>query len=167
MIKLVSKKTSELTLEKIKSICLLKKTHWKYNLKSQLTWFKNNILPPDIHNMLLIDNKLVGYTCLRVIKNNSYDKKKYLLFDTLIIKKEFRKKYFKKKSMSYLIMRLNDKVIKKSKKTSFLICKKELVKFYKKHKWFKISNRTRVKKNRIPMIFNYRKNDISFFINSI
>ena len=91
MIKLISKKTSKLSNKEIRSICLLKNTYWKYGINSQVTWFKKNVKSFDVHNMLLINKKLVGYTLLRVRKIKSHFISKYFLFDTLIIKKEFRK----------------------------------------------------------------------------
>ena len=83
MLKLISKKTSKLSNKEIRSICLLKNTHWKYGINYQLTWFKKNVKSFDIHNMLLINKELVGYTLLRVRKMKSHFISKYFLFDTL------------------------------------------------------------------------------------
>jgi len=58
----------------------------------------------------------------------------YLLFDTLVIRKNFRKK-----NLSYLMMLFNNNVIKCNKKVSFLICKNELVSFYKNFFWKKLN----------------------------
>jgi len=43
MLKLVSKFTKDLSVNNIKEICLLKDSQWKFGLKPQLNWFKNNI----------------------------------------------------------------------------------------------------------------------------
>ena len=61
---------------------------------------------------------------------------KYLLFDTLIVDKRFRGK-----KLSNLIMDFNNNIIKQSGFFSFLICKKELISFYKKFGWIKIKNK--------------------------
>ena len=167
MFKLISKKTSSLSTKQIKSICLLKETCWRNKLKSQILWFKKNIRPSDVHNMLLINDKLVGYTCLRKKKMNYPVNKKYFLFDTLIIRKEFRKKYFRKKFFSFYMMQFNSNIIKKNKSIAYLICKKNLAKFYKKYKWLKINKKKGIKKNRIAMIFNYKKKDIKIFLDFI
>ena len=53
--------------------------------------------------------------------------KKYLLFDTLVLDKKY-----KNKKLSNLIMYFDNEIIKQNKKLSFLICKKDLVDFYKK-----------------------------------
>ena len=136
MIKLISKKTSKLSNKEIRSICLLKNTYWKYGINSQVTWFKKNVKSFDVHNMLLINKKLVGYTLLRVRKMKSHFISKYFLFDTLIIKKEFRKT-----KLSNSIMNFNNSIIKKNKKISFLVCEKKLIKYYNKYGWVKLNKK--------------------------
>ena len=161
MLKLISKSTKELSAKNIKEICLLKDSQWKFGLKSQLNYFKNNIKPYDLHNCFYITSHLVGYTLLRRRRLEISNKKlNYLLFDALIIKKDFRKK-----KISSLMMLFNNNVIKEKKKISFLTCTNELLKFYEKFFWKKISN----KKFKIidhpfntnGMFFNYPKNLIS------
>ena len=135
--KLFSKKTHQLSDKEIYEICLLKDTHWKFGLKSQIKWFNENIKSSDIHNTLTINKKLVGYTLLRNRKVKTNLISNYLLFDTLIIKKEFRNK-----RLSNLLMDFNNKIIKKNKKISFLMCSDDLVNFYKKSNWTKINKNT-------------------------
>ena len=90
---ILSKKTYELSTNEINKICVLKNTHWKYGLKSQIAWFTINTKKNDIHNIFYFKSQVIGYTLLR---NRTYKintiSKKYLLFDTLILKKNFRKK---------------------------------------------------------------------------
>ena len=137
MITITSKSTEKLSKDEIKKICVLKDSYWKFGFKSQLNYFINNIKPDDLHNCFYINNQLIGYTLLRkrifYILNNKFN---YLLFDTLIIKKKFRKKNF-----STSLMFFNNSVIKENKQPSFLICNNELVNYYKKFKWNKISKR--------------------------
>ena len=129
---LISKKTNKLSKSEIKNICNIKNTNWKFGIKSQLSWFKKNVKKNDIHNLLFINKKLIGYTALR---NNTYFlnniKKKYLLFDTLILNKNSRKL-----KLSYLLMNFNNEIIKQYKKPSFLIAKKKQIKFYNKFGWY-------------------------------
>ena len=136
MLKLVSKSTKELTATNIREICHLKNSQWKFGLKSQLKWFKNNIKKHDIHNCAYLKDQLVGYTLLRkrtlMVSNKKIN---YLLFDSLVIKKKLRKK-----KLFYLIMLFNNAVIKKKKRISFLTCKNKLINFYKKFYWKKINN---------------------------
>ena len=49
-----------------------------------------NINPNDIHNIIYLNNKIVGYNCLRNMRLIQ-KRNKYLLFDTIIIKKVYRK----------------------------------------------------------------------------
>ena len=128
---LLSKKTKQLKKEQIYNICKLKNTHWNYGFKSNLMWFKKNVKSNDLHNLVYYNSKLIGYTLLRI---RTYylrkTKKKYFYFDTLIIDKRYRNN-----SVSYLLMKLNNQVIKKNNKISFLICSNNMIEFYKKFYW--------------------------------
>ena len=156
MIRLISKKTYRLSKEEIRSICLLKDTHWKFGLKLQLSFFKKNIKSFDIHNILAVNNKIIGYTLLRSRKMKTSLIKKYLLFDTLIIKKNHRNK-----KLSRLLMTFNNKIIKNNRKISFLMCNNNLVKFYKKNNWKRINKKNfRVVDHKFKgngMIFNAKQ----------
>jgi len=168
MIQLLSKKTSQLSKKEINSICLLKDTEWRFGIKSQLNWFNKNIKSLDVHNMLIIDNELVGYTLLRIRKVKSVSVTKYLLFDTLIISKKFRKK-----KLSNLIMIFNNEIIKQSNKLSFLICNDELIGYYQKYEWTKLNkNKFKIMDHQFNsngMIFNnYRKfKYLNFYMNKL
>ena len=131
--------SSKLTNNEIKQICLLKDKQWKSGLKSQLKWFKNNIKKIDLHSLFYIKSKLAGYTLLRKrtckienLKKNTH----YLLFDTLVIDKKYRGM-----NLSDLLMTFNNTIIKQSGFSSFLICSTDLVGFYKKNNWTKLSNK--------------------------
>ena len=134
--KLISKTTPLLSKKEIKNICILKNTQWKYGIKSQLNWYKKNIKKEDIHNLLFINSKLIGYTLLR--KRTCFVnkvKKKYLLFDTLVLDKKYRNK-----KLSNLIMYFDNEIIKQKKMLSFLTCNKSLIKFYKRFNWKLLNN---------------------------
>tara|TARA_B100001964_G_scaffold234181_1_gene292439 strand:+ start:331 stop:840 length:510 start_codon:yes stop_codon:yes gene_type:complete len=131
--------SSKLKDNQIKSICLLKDEQWKFGIKSQVKWYRKNIKKNDIHNLFYIKSKLVGYTLLRkrTCEIRSLNKRtNYLLFDTLIIDKKYRGK-----NLSNLLMSFNNTIINQSGYFSFLICKKELVSFYKKNKWIKLNDK--------------------------
>ncbi len=72
----------------------------------------------------------------RGCKINGSNKKKFIFFDTLIIDKKYRGK-----KISYLLMALNNMVIKRNKLFSILICKKKQINFYKNNGWFQINNK--------------------------
>ena len=161
--------TSKLSNIQIKQICLLKDEQWKFGIKSQLKYFKNNIKKFDLHNLFYIKSKLVGYTLLRKrtykiknLKNNNH----YLLFDTLVIDKKFRGM-----KLSNLLMSFNNTIIKQSGFSSFLICSNELVSFYKKNNWTKLNNKEFSVMDSLfssnGMVFNQKifKKKIFYYIN--
>ena len=131
--------SGELTNKEIKQICLLKDKQWKFGIKSQLKWFKNNIKKFDFHNLFYIKSKLAGYTLLRKKTckiENLKENIKYLLFDTLVIDKKYRGM-----KLSNLLMSFNNTIIKQSGFLSFLICSDELVSFYKRNNWKRLNKR--------------------------
>jgi len=132
--------TSVLSNNEIKQICLLKDRHWKFGIKSQLKYFKNDIKKFDLHNLFYIKSKLVGYTLLRkrTCKIENFKKNiHYLLFDTLVIDNKYRGM-----KLSDLLMSFNNTIIKQSGFSSFLICSNELVGFYKKNNWTKLNTKS-------------------------
>ena len=122
---------SDLSKKNLTNIIQLKKQEWKYEINSQKKWIKSKIRNDDMHILLKLNNKIIGYTMLRILKNNSFLKyKRIIYFDTHIIEKRFRGK----KIASYL-MEEAIKQIKKKKILAVLRCKKELEKYYKNYKW--------------------------------
>ena len=147
-VNLISLKTFDLKKKQIFEIIKLKNSHWKTGLKKQLEWFRKNIKKDDIHNIIYLNRKMIGYNCLRNRKfkiNKNY--KSYLLFDTIVIQKRFRSRQFGKK-----FMELNNGIINKKKKISILLCTSSKVNFYKKNNW-KILNL----KKKILVTFNHKK----------
>ena len=133
---LTSLASFKLTKKQIKEICKLKNQQWKHKLLSHINHFRKNIKRDDIHNLFYINAKLVGYTLLRkrTFNVNKVSKRsKYLLFDTLIIDRQHRRK-----KLANLIMNFNNTTIKQTKYFSFLMCTKKLINFYKKFGWVKL-----------------------------
>jgi hypothetical protein len=133
--KILSIQTKKLSPDKINKIINLKATHYKFKKKLQLLWFNNNIKKTDIHNILIHNNEIIGYNCLRKIKLLKVvsKKKKTInsnLFDTHIIKEKYRKK-----NLSKFIMKRSNLIIKKKNIFSFLICSRSMTKYYKKFNW--------------------------------
>jgi len=128
--------TKYLKKDQILNICKLKNSYWKYGVKKILDWFKKKVKKNDIHNLILLNSKIIGYNLLRkrifFIKNK---RKKYFYFDTLIIDKKFRNM-----KLSSKLLKLNNKVLKKKKLHAFLVCQKKHFNYYKKFKWKKIRN---------------------------
>ena len=129
---ILSKQKKDISIQDLKLICNLKDQKWNHGIKSQINWFKKNVKSKDIHNLLFIKKVLVGYVLLRersCIKNENI--KKYLLFDTLIIKEEYQNKGYAR-----IMMNFTNEIIRKKKMASFLICEKEMIKFYQRFNWF-------------------------------
>ncbi len=159
--------TSDLSKKEIFEICLLKNSHWKFGIRNQIKWFKENVKKKDIHNCLYLNFKLIGYTSLK--RRTFYtgrNKSKYLLFDTLIINKKYRKK-----KLSSLLMNFNNEIIKQNNMFSFLICKNKLVKFYLNCRWKKLKNKNIIVHDHSfttnGMVYNldkFNKKNFLFFI---
>ena len=143
--KLIIKKLTKISLKEKSQIIKLKNQEWKYTYKKQNDWIKKNIKRNDINIFLKIGKKIVGYNLLRLRKfqvNEGKTARYYYYFDTLIIDKGFRNK-----NLSNIIMKKSIEIIS-DKAFGFLVCKKNLVKFYKKYGWkqynrnnFKITNK--------------------------
>ena len=122
--------TKNLSKNNIKLINHFKNTHWKYNIKKQYEWFDLNAHKNDVHLMVFIKKKLIGYGQ----KKRSFysdkslkNKKKYILFRNLLVVKKYRNL-----NIATLIMNSVNTYIKKKKLFSFLLCKIRVFKFYKK-----------------------------------
>jgi len=162
--------TKKLKKDVILDICKLKNTHWKYGVRSQLKWFHEYIKDNDIHNLVYIKKKLVGYLLLR---NRTFLLKKkklnYLYFDTLIVLKKYRGH-----KVAHKIIMTATKVIVKSKLHSMLLCEKKTEPFYKKNKWKKMFKKNvkildhKFSKKISMMSFNLKintlKNNIKYYI---
>jgi hypothetical protein len=130
-IKFYIKKTELLKPTELKLICKLKNTEWFFGIKEQYNWFHKQIKKKDLHIFLKKNNNLIGYTCLRY-KKFFFEGKltSFLLFDTHIIKKNFRSEGFGKILITKVI-----KIIKNKKILSILFCKNDMIKYYKKYNW--------------------------------
>ena len=162
--------TKKLKKDEILSICKLKNTHWKHGINSHLNWFNEHVQKNDIHSLAYLKEKLVGYALLR---NRNFllkkKKKKYLYFDTLIVAKKQRKQ-----KIGHKLSNLIEKVIKKSKLHSMLICEKKNKLFHKKYKWKKKNNKkSQIIDHKYPKNFSMMclnetvtiaKNNIKYFI---
>ena len=129
--------TKNLNQNLTNKILKLKSTHWKNNLASQKKWFKKNLFNNDIH--IIVENRkiLVGYVALRkrifYYDNNVKYFNQILLFDTLIIRKQFRGNGYAEKLVKKTI-----KISDKLETLMILSCRKEILDFYIKLGWKKI-----------------------------
>ena len=137
--KFYKKPTLKLKKKDILDIAKLKNSHWNFGITSQLNWFKDqkNVFKNDFHLFLRKTEKIVGYVQLGKRKYilNSKDNNYYLFRTLIVLKKERNEKLAKK------IMHEVSKFIKKKKIPSFLLCKKNIIKFYEKYGWVKLNKK--------------------------
>ena len=136
-----SKKTNQLNKKHLFQIFNLKDEKWKFGTNSQKKFFKKNIKSFDIHNFIYKSKKkteLIGYTCFRLRNILLLEKKfDYLLLDTIVIGKKYRKKNYGQK-----LMKFNNKIIKKNKMPSFLFCNNKNAKFFRLFGWQLVPSKT-------------------------
>jgi predicted GNAT family N-acyltransferase len=169
--KFYKKLTLKLKKKDILDIAKLKNSHWNFGISSQLSWFKNNnnVFKNDFHLFLKKNDKIVGYVQLgkrKYILNSKVNN--YYLFRTLIVTKRERNEKLATKIMNEV-----SKFIKQKKLPSFLLCKKNLIKFYEKYGWIKFNKKKfQVEDHKTSlngMIYNLKKTDqkriIKFYYN--
>jgi len=152
MLSIVCLSTCKLSKKEKLEILKLKDLHWQHGIASQLSHYSKNFKKDDLNNLFFYKKKLIGYTGLRkkkVIKNKK--KIHYLLFDTLIIHELYRGRQFSK-----VLMEFNNAVIRQHKICSYLICKTEFSKFYKKFGW-----KNYKKKNILD--YNHKNQSVMFY----
>tara|TARA_B100000941_G_scaffold247055_1_gene192015 strand:- start:227 stop:736 length:510 start_codon:yes stop_codon:yes gene_type:complete len=133
MLSLIKVKTKNLSIKQINKICKIKMQKWKFNFKSQKKFLLKNYDLDDIHQMVLIKDKIVGYNCLKFIKNLN---KTIIIFDSLIIDKNYRGM-----GISNMILLSSINEIKNKKKQCYLYSDKSLQKYYEKFGWVRIDKK--------------------------
>ena len=169
--KFYKKLTLRLKKRDVLDIAKLKNSHWNFGISSQLSWFKNNnnVFKNDFHLFLKKNEKIVGYVQLgkrKYILNSKVNN--YYLFRTLIVAKRERNEKLATKIMNEV-----SKFIKQKKLPSFLLCKKNLIKFYERYGWIKFNKKKfKVEDHKTSlhgMIYNLKKTDqkgiIKFYYN--
>ncbi len=161
MISLIKVKTKNLSIKQINNICKIKMQKWKFNFKSQKKFFLNNYNLEDIHQIVSINDKIVGYNCLKFTKNLN---KTIMIFDSLIVDKKY-----KKMGISSIILFSSINEIISKKKQCYLYCDKILQKYYEKFGWIRI-NKKKIsmikRKNLILMEFQSKLFKTKIFINN-
>ncbi len=132
LLKIKNIKLDKLLVDKI---CRFKMKFWKYSLKSQKKFFKDNHNDEDLHFILMDKKKIIAYNALKKkffyqAKNKKNLKKSFLLFDSFLVDKNFRSQ-----NIGSVHLKKNNVFIKKAKKTAFLLCKKNLINFYLRNDW--------------------------------
>lgn len=134
--KIIKKKTNQLSKNEINKIIKIKMKFWRYSLQNHHKWFKNKIKSNDIH-FFIVTNSIKIYCCLR-LRSFNYKKKKinFYYLDTLCSLKSHR----------YLVINFLSFVLKSTRNIfTITLCSKEhlfLYEFFgfKKTKNIKILN---------------------------
>ena len=132
--------------------------HYDFSLQNQINWFKKNIKKNYLHNLLYLNDKLIGYNCLRVYGLNN--NRNFILFDTVVIKKKYRSLGYSKK-----ILYKSNRIIKKKKIFGILFCKREMIIYYKKYGWklLKLNKNYKSKIKLSCMVYNLKKKINNFY----
>jgi len=128
--------TKNLTKNNINEIINLKRSFWKYSVKSTKRHFEINYKKNDSHNLVYLGKELIGYSAFRKNLSILDCKKNYMILDNVIIKNKYQNF-----NLSDILMSFNNNFILNKKKVTYLICKKELVNFYKKYYWKSVNNK--------------------------
>src|SRR5690606_27134561 len=119
---------SQLNEGQIVDICKLKSEHWHHDLASQKKWLIENFAAKDIHLLLFEDDTLIGYLSLVHLSLEGR-----LVSSTILGLGSVCVSNAKKgKNFGLLLMSLVNFYILSNKSFGILLCKKDLVPFYKK-----------------------------------
>ena len=86
--------------------------------------------------MVYLGRELVGYSAFRKTFFKFDRKKTYIILDSVIIKNKYQNC-----NLSDILMSFNNNFILNNKKKTYLICKKELINFYKQYYWKLVTNK--------------------------
>ncbi|WP_035785632.1 GNAT family N-acetyltransferase [Butyrivibrio sp. XPD2002] len=132
--RIIFKKTSELLNEESDMIISLKQQHWGYSYEEQKVWLDNNILPDDSHLLIFKGGVLVAY--LNAINVNVSINKylhRMLGIGNVCVRKEFTHL-----GAGTVLMSFMNSLIKEFERPGILLCKEELVSFYKQTSWIEV-----------------------------
>ena len=141
--------TNKLSTAYLNQILKLKNSYWKYSLKSQKNFFKNNYKLNDRHILLFNKNILIGYNCLKEI---NLDNKLLTLLDSFIVRKNHRSR-----GISHMLISKSMNEIMNMKNQAYLIANKNSLNLYKNFGWTisKYEKIKKMKKNTYLMKFKF------------
>lgn len=123
------KKTAELAAEEIRKINMLKNRYWKYTEQEHMTWFKENIGPEDWHLLVWKDSILLAYlNIIHVDVSFDYDLYRLMGIGNVCTAKEHS-------GAGAIMMATANAFVKKMNACGILLCKNNIVLFYKKSNW--------------------------------
>lgn len=125
------KETNELSNEDWLRLIQLKQQYWPHNEALQKEWLYNNIKPDDYHILIGSSNKLFAYLdMVHIMVELDYKKVKMLGIGNVCVDKEYTKA-----GMGSVLMGVTNCFLKKRKICGVLLCKDNVIGFYKKNQW--------------------------------
>lgn len=133
---------SELKDDQVLSICELKAQHWHYDLESQKIWLAENFSTNDVHLLLYFNEKPVGYLSLvhLNIANILVSDLEIFGLGSVCVSIESKGKNF-----GLLLMNLVNFYLQSHRGFGILLCKTNLVPFYKKTGWIEYHGEVTIK----------------------
>ncbi|RKT01338.1 GNAT family N-acetyltransferase [Chryseobacterium defluvii] len=133
-------KHSELTEGLLLKIIEIKQHHWNYPLENQKKWIEENLKSDDFHLILFDSSGLIGYLTLVDLELQiDSSSKNYYGIGSVCVHGEM-----KGKQLGLLLMKLVDYFLNVKKTPGILLCKSELVDFYKKCGWKLYNGKVRI-----------------------
>ena len=127
----IIKSTNDLSKNEIEKIIYLKMQFWDYSFNKQKIWFENNINEDDLHFLVFNDDRLLAY--LNAIKTYAIiDGKKINIIGigNVCVDSEFQKN-----GIGHFLMRSVNNYLISNSLFGMLLCKDNLIDFYKKLDW--------------------------------
>ncbi|MDN5478627.1 MAG: GNAT family N-acetyltransferase [Chryseobacterium sp.] len=122
-------KHRELSNTDLYKICSLKSLRWKYNIEEQLEWIKSNLLPEDFHFLLMKDGELIAYMNFVFVNVTlSNHNVPFLGVGNVCTNKSGE-------GLGNILMEKANQFIKNNDYKGLLLCKENLIDFYKKFNW--------------------------------
>ncbi len=130
---------SEISMDDLENIAKLKEQYWAYGIHSQMKWIEKNLQNNDKHLMIKAseDEKkvLLAYMNLtNILAEINGNQCAVIGVGNVCVERKFEHKGWGKKLMNEA-----NHFIETSGKLGFLLCKTELIGFYKKCGWLKFA----------------------------
>ena len=131
----VIKKTKYLNKTELDSIIKLKQQSWGYDYHSQMTWISQNICDDDLHVLFYEQERLIAY-CDAVNVDVCIDGKN---LSSLGIGNVCVDTQHRHQCVGKMLLKEVNAYLQEKNRCGFLLCKDDLVGFYRQVNWIKIT----------------------------
>jgi predicted GNAT family N-acyltransferase len=125
-------KTTEcLSQQDIDTLIEIKQQHWPYPYEAQIKWINDNIKSDDYHLFLYLNDEFVGYLNIVhiIVIMDGREIDDYGIGNVCVSKK------YAHIGLGSVLMSVANSWLKKQEKIGFLLCKDELIDFYRQAGW--------------------------------